>query len=115
MKKIYRVTSNEDFGGAVHKGIAKRNSCYVIHARENELNHARVGISVSKKLGVAVVRNKIKRQVRAIVGELIDFENSKPIDIVIVVKDGFLKNSFEYNKNSLNSLITNLMERINEK
>lgn len=111
MKKIYRVTSNNDFGTVVHKGITKRNGDFVVHAKENELGYTRVGISVSKRLGVAVVRNRIKRQVRAIIGDLVDFENSNSIDIIIVVKDGFLKNSFESNKNSLRSLTNKFMER----
>lgn len=110
MKKINRVTSNQEFGDIVHNGTAKRNNCYIVHVRENTLGFVRVGISVSKKIGVAVVRNRIKRQVRAMCGELIDF-NVCSIDIIIVVKDGFLSNTYQNNKNSLQSLITIFTEK----
>ena len=46
------------------KGIA--NSYFVLYARRNRLNLNRVGITVSKKLGHAVVRNRTRRRIREI-------------------------------------------------
>ena len=36
----------------------------VVHGRPNGLEHHRLGLSVSKRVGIAVVRNRIKRLVR---------------------------------------------------
>ena len=42
------------------------NSCLVLYARRNRLNTNRVGITVSKKLGHAVVRNRTRRRLREV-------------------------------------------------
>ena len=42
------------------------NSCMVLYARRNRTNTNRVGITVSKKLGHAVVRNRVRRRLREI-------------------------------------------------
>lgn len=97
MKIINRIKSSEDFVSTIKKGRTLKNNTYIIHFRNNELNACRVGISVSKKLGNAVTRNRIKRQVRAMCDSLICYSDHT-IDIVIVVKDGFLKGQFIDNK-----------------
>ncbi len=105
MKKIYRVTSNEDFAKIVHQGKTKKNSIYTIHYLKNDLGFVRIGLSVSKKIGVAVKRNRIKRQIRSMLNDLINF-NENSIDVIVVVKDLFLNNDFWQNKENLKSLIT---------
>ena len=46
------------------KGVA--NSYLVLYARPNRSNHNHVGITVSKKLGHAVVRNRTRRRIREV-------------------------------------------------
>ena len=46
------------------KGIA--NSYLVLYARPNRSGHNYVGITVSKKLGHAVVRNRTRRRIREV-------------------------------------------------
>ena len=104
MKIINRIKASDDFALTIKKGKAQRNQSYVIHYRINELNYTRVGISVSSKIGNAVARNHIKRQVRSMCDELIDY-NNQTLDIVIVVKQGFLSRSFDDNKMSLKKLL----------
>jgi ribonuclease P protein component len=71
----------------------------------NELKKTRIGISVSSRLGSAIKRNKIKRQVRAMCDALIDY-NFLSVDIVIVVKQQFMLNDFWQNKELLQFLLT---------
>ena len=99
MKIVNRIKANDDFATTIKKGRAQRDQSYVIHYCTNSLNYTRVGISVSSKLGNAVVRNHIKRQIRSMCDELIDYNQS--LDIVIVAKQGFLTNSYDDNKTSL--------------
>ena len=46
------------------EGVA--NSYLVLYARKNRTGRNRVGITVSKKLGKAVVRNRVRRRLREI-------------------------------------------------
>ena len=103
MKIINRIKANDDFATTIKKGRTQRDQSYVIHYNTNSLNYTRVGISVSSKLGNAVVRNHIKRQIRSMCDELIDYNQS--LDIVIVAKQGFLTNSYDDNKESLTKLL----------
>ena len=104
MKVINRIKATDDFALTIKKGKAQRDQSYVVHFLKNELGYIRVGISVSSKLGNAVIRNRIKRQVKSMCDELIDYENQHT-DIVIVVKQGFLNRSFDDNKMSLKQLL----------
>ena len=104
MKIVNRIKASDDFALTIKKGKAQRNQSFVIHYRTNELNYVRVGISVSSKLGNAVVRNQVKRQIRSMCDSLIEY-NSQSFDIVIVAKQGFLTRTFDDNKTSLKQLL----------
>jgi ribonuclease P protein component len=104
MKIVNRIKKAEDFALTVKKGKAFRNGSFVIHVRNNNLPYTRVGVSVSSKLGNAVIRNRIKRQIRAMCMSLINF-NDKSLDVVIVAKNLFLENDFSNNKNLLSELL----------
>ncbi|WP_061911574.1 ribonuclease P protein component, partial [Streptococcus cristatus] len=64
MRKNYRVKSEKDFKAIFKAGQNFANRKFVVYKLEKEQRHFRVGISVSKKLGNAVVRNSIKRKIR---------------------------------------------------
>ena len=65
MEKQYRIKKNKDFQFVYNKGKSVANRQFVVYTKPNKtLTHFRLGISVSKKIGNAVVRNRIKRGVR---------------------------------------------------
>ena len=109
MKVINRIKANDDFATTIKKGKAQRDQSYVIHYCTNSLAYTRVGISVSSKLGNAVVRNHIKRQIRSMCDSFIDYEN-QTFDIVIIAKQGFLNNSYDDNLSSLKRIL-NFVDR----
>lgn len=111
MKIVNRIKANDDFAITIKKGKAKRDQSYVIHYCENSLNYTRIGISVSSKLGNAVVRNHIKRQIRSMCDSFINYENYA-FDIVIIAKQGFLNNSYDDNLMSLRKIL-NFVDRNN--
>lgn len=103
MKVINRIKANKDFALAIKKGKTFKTDSYIIHVADNQYSRVRVGISVSKKLGNAVTRNKIKRQIRAMC-QMIDFEsNSK--EVVIVVRKEFLEKTYQENKELLRQVL----------
>ena len=104
MKTIYRVRKNEEFSQIISLKHSSANAFFVVYTSDRKEDHARVGISVSKKLGNAVVRNKIKRQVREMVKACVDFE-SCPKDLIIIVRKPYLNRSFSQNTNDLEKAI----------
>ncbi len=66
-------------------------------------DHARVGISVGKKMGKAVVRNKIKRQVRMMVQDIYSFEEK--FDTIILVRVKYHEENYINNKKLLERLV----------
>lgn len=99
MKKKFRVKRNEDFQSIISKRQSFACKEFVIYVAKNNCSYGRVGISVSKKLGNAVVRNKIKRQVREMVYKTVNFEEG--YDYVVIVRHAYLNKSFEENLASL--------------
>ena len=80
------------------------NAVFLVYFDKKALDHARVGISVSKKMGNAVVRNKIQRQLRMMFIESFDYENC-PYDLIVIVKKKYQENSYQENKCCLEKLI----------
>ena len=104
MKTLNRIKNNREFARAIHKGNSSRLPSFVVHVFKTELGYTRIGISASTKLGCAVVRNRVKRQVRAICDSLIDY-NAKSLDIVVIVRSKFITTDFEDNKSQLRDLL----------
>ena len=50
----------------LYRTNGQANGYLVLYARKNRTNANRVGITVSKKLGHAVVRNRVRRRLREI-------------------------------------------------
>ena len=70
------------------------NSYLVLYARKNRTDGNRVGYTVSKKLGKAVVRNRIRRRLREIYR--IHEDRFQPgWDIVVVARTRSVDSSFE--------------------
>lgn len=79
------LAKRRDFELAFKKGLSSASKYLVIYARPNELNWNRLGLSVSKKIGKAVTRNRIKRllreAMRKVLGDFLQY-----YDFVIVAK-----------------------------
>ena len=64
MKSFVSLNKNRDFIRAYHKGRSAVTPCLALYIRPNGKPVNRVGITVSKKIGGAVERNRAKRLVR---------------------------------------------------
>ncbi|MEQ9519381.1 MAG: ribonuclease P protein component [Parvibaculum sp.] len=57
-------------------------------------DHARVGFTVTKKVGKSHVRNRVKRRLRAIAAELLPQSGRKGYDYVLIGREGSITRPF---------------------
>ena len=60
----HRVRKQEDFERIYQARVFAADDVLVVNGDRNHLRHSRLGLSVSKKVGNAVVRNRWKRLIR---------------------------------------------------
>lgn len=70
------------------------DSCLVLYARKNRTGGNRVGITVSKKLGHAVVRNRTRRRLREVY-RLHEEQFLPGYDIVVVARSRAVEVPFD--------------------
>ena len=70
------------------------NSYLVLYARRNRSEQNRVGLTVSKKLGCAVVRNRVRRRLREVY-RLNECRFAPGWDIVVVARSRCITADFE--------------------
>ncbi len=109
MKKEYRIKKTQEFQSIMSKKQYSAKPSVVIYCAKKCEEHARVGISVSKKLGNAVQRNKIKRQLRMMLQEMAS--QSYPYDAIIIARNAYSSQSYQQNKKDLESCFKNVRIR----
>ena len=62
--KSHRLKTPADFKRVYDRRRSAADTLLVVYACENDCAHARLGVSVSRKVGNAVVRNRFKRLYR---------------------------------------------------
>lgn len=102
MKKKYRVLKNEEFRLILNAKIFFSSKSITLYSKQKKEEHARVGISVSKKIGKAHLRNKIKRQIRMMVQNVYTFEEK--FDTILLVRNAYTELSFAQNLENLKYL-----------
>ena len=70
------------------------NGLLVLYARANRLSTNRVGVTVGKKLGKAVVRNRVRRRLREVY-RLHESRFQPGWDIVVVARSRCVTSSFQ--------------------
>mgnify|MGYP001954999371 CR=1 FL=1 len=85
MKKKYIIKKNYYIQKIITDKKFYANKYFIIYKKENNLDHFRFVVSVGKKIGKAVKRNKIKRQIKDIIYQK-KREIIKNYDILIIVR-----------------------------
>lgn len=68
MEKEYRLRNKRDFSIVYRYGQSVANQQLVLyHLKQKKNEHFRLGISCSKKIGKAVVRNRMRRLLKEII------------------------------------------------
>lgn len=105
MKKINRVRKAPEFQKLIKTGKKLANSSFVFYFVPRAEQAARIGITLSGKIGNAVERNKIKRQTRMMCEELVDFETF-PYDVILIIRFAYKKMAYAENKKNLEKLLS---------
>lgn len=103
MKKLEIIKSSREYTDIINTNKCKRNKYFSVYYRKNN-DKNKYGITIPKKTGTAVIRNKIKRRVKNII------DNNKNIvqknyDYVIIVKKGIVDLTYSEMEKELLDLI----------
>lgn len=92
-----RIRRGREFKAVFEHRRATTNGPLRVHTMPASTPHARLGLAVSRRVGNAVRRNRIKRLLRTAFRALRD-TTSQPLDVVIVVLPHELQSLNEYEK-----------------
>ena len=115
MKKINILKESRDFDRIIKNNKPYKYKDYIIYIEKETKSNYKFGLSVGKKIGNAVRRNKVKRQLKAIISEK-DYQNN--FNCIIIVGRGINERNFiEMKENLLNALfkLNIIKENSNEK
>ena len=88
-----KLTRRADFLAA-NRGLRVARPGFVLLARPNGGDAMRYGITVTKKIGGAVVRNRMKRRYRALLRELLPAQGLPGHDHVLIGREGGIERPF---------------------
>ena len=105
MKKINIVKKNRDFSRILKNNRPIKSNLFVIYLEKNTNDIYKFGISASKKVGNAVTRNRVKRQIKSILDKN-TYKNN--FNCIIIIKKDIIDKSFDEMSKDLNILINKL-------
>ena len=91
---IFRIVRASEYRALYKSGRKVHSEKLVLFCRANSIGHTRLGITVSRKVGGAVIRNRIKRLLREIFRRSIS-QLPNQFDIVVNAKSGCVGASYE--------------------
>ncbi len=80
-----RLTHNREFQAVYGARCRKTAGPLVVHGRPNGLEHPRLGLSVGRRVGTAVQRNRLKRLIREAFRHL-QHDFPRGYDLIVVVR-----------------------------
>ncbi len=105
MKKINIIKNNRDFDRIIKNNKPFKYKDFIIYLEKDNSNIYKFGLSVGKKIGNAVNRNKIKRQLKSIIDEK-DYQNG--FNCIIIVGRGINECSYDQKRKNLHFALEKL-------
>lgn len=97
MKKINIIKESRDFDRIIHNNKPIKYKDYIIYIEKNNSEEYKFGISVGKKIGNAVRRNRIKRQLKSIIDQK---QYKKGFNCIIIVGKEINRRKYEEMKDN---------------
>ena len=95
LSRAERLRKRSDFLRCYRQGRRRHGALSVLHTVPNDESHARLGITVSRKVGHAVTRHRVKRRIREIYRRWSGRTSLPAVDLVVHVKPAAARASFE--------------------
>jgi len=112
MNKLHTIKKSDDFSYIIHNCPYVKNRSYVIYYnKDNGVGIYRFGISVSKKLGNAVYRNKYKRQLRFIIDKYKKYYQND-FDYIIIIRNSYTTLDFTSKDKDYLELMVKIQEKV---
>ena len=111
LKPEYRLRNSDQFAHVFNRKCSKADGLIIVYAAKNSLSHCRLGLTVSRKHGNAVRRNRWKRLLREAF-RLSQAELPTGLDLVVLPRAG-AKPELETLCESFAKLTKNLHARLN--
>lgn len=108
--RSHRMKTPAEFRRCYDRKRSASDTALVVYACENGLSHPRLGCSVSRKLGGAVVRNRYKRLLREAF-RLTQHELPAGVDLVVIPRPG-AEPTLESVRSSLRELAQQAAEKL---
>jgi ribonuclease P protein component len=108
MEDTFSLKKNHDFKLVYNAKKSFANRLLVIYYLPNGRDFNRLGLSVSKKVGNSVTRNRIKRLIRESY-RLNEDSIKKGYDIIVIARINAKKSDYK----SINSALVHLIKKVN--
>ena len=108
---IESLRSRADFDAVARRGRARRHRLFTIRVRRNGLGRVRCGFAVSRRVGGAVVRNRVRRRLRALMRAL---PPGSGFDVLVSANPGIVHANFEELRAALGETVAEALARMDE-
>lgn len=109
----HHIRRGADFDRAYGRRASASDRYLLVFGCPNGLSHARLGLSVSRKVGGAVVRNRWKRLIREAF-RLSRAELPKGVDLVVIPRCGGVEPELSYLRPSLSRLAERVASKLDK-
>ena len=106
-----RLTARRQFLAVQERGSRVVSSTFRLYGLGNGVGHSRLGMTVTRKVGGAVVRNRVKRMLR----EIFRYNRAAlapSLDVIIVARPGIQERTREELEKEILTRIAQLVRRI---
>ena len=119
MKPLPTLKSRKEFRTLAHKGDKWVAESFILQGMplvtiEGDPHLSKIGYTVSRKVGIAVVRNRVKRQLREAVRQIFAIQEYPPFAYVLVARSAIKDKTFQDIVGELTWALKHLHRRASE-
>lgn len=95
LPRVETLRKSADYLRSYRRGRRVHGSVVMLYTHANDTGRARLGITASRKVGKAVVRNRLKRRIREVYRRWRERASLPALDLVVHLKPEAKKASFD--------------------